>query len=144
MREILFRAKRKLDGAWIVGDLSQHKNGKKFIKLSGGSTTHSFEVDENTICQYTGLTDKNGNKIWENDVVDIHVFHEIAEGYGKHVREKGVVCYDKIGMLSIAIDIADEIPCYSDILFQAEIAGIGFDIKQIGNIFDNPELLERN
>lgn len=82
-----------------------------------------------------------GKKIWENDVVNIHIFHEVAEGYGKHIREKGVICYDKIGMLSIAVDITDGIPCYSDILFQAEIAGIEFDIEVIGTKFDNPELL---
>ena len=68
MREILFKAKRIDNGEWVVGDLSQHKSGKKFIKV--GSATQSFEVSADTICQYTGLTDKNGCKIWENDVVE--------------------------------------------------------------------------
>jgi uncharacterized phage protein (TIGR01671 family) len=142
MREILFRAKHihafnsnsYLDGQWVEGFLS----AENYIN----DGVSDVLIDPNTICQYTGLTDKNGNKIWENDVANVHVFHEIAEGHGTHVNEKGVICYDKIGMLSVAVDITDGIPCYSDILFQAEIAGIGFDIEVIGNIFDNPDLLK--
>lgn len=161
-RKILFKAKRVDNGEWIEGSLIQgvfvrcadNQDIPYILNIDDidcdydnfGDLTDGFgyyEVDPNTICQYTGLTDKNGNKIWENDIVDTHVFHEIAEGWGTHVRERGMVCYDKIGMLSIAIDITDGIPCYSDILFQAEIAGIGIDIEQIGNIFDNPDLLKQ-
>lgn len=130
MREILFKAKRKLDGAWVVGDLSQHKTGKKFIKLCGGSTTHSFEVDENTICQYTGLTDKNGNKIWENDVI----------GYwDTYSTENGLAEADCIGKVfwddeTLSFQVTERL--------SAESYEVMDECSVIGNIFDNPDLLK--
>lgn len=130
MREILFKAKRKLDGAWVVGDLSQHKTGKKFIKLCGGSATHSFEVDENTICQYTGLTDKNGNKIWENDVI----------GYwDTYSTENGLAEADCIGKVfwddeTLSFQVTERL--------SAESYEVMDECSVIGNIFDNPDLLK--
>ena len=66
MREILFRGKRKDNGEWVYGDLSQHKNGKKFIKC--GSATQSYDVIPETIGQYIGL-EANGKKIFEGDIL---------------------------------------------------------------------------
>lgn len=76
MRQILFKAKRVDNGEWVEGWLFKTQEhsyiayDRQFDDDLFLSPQNIFiEVDTNTICQYTELTDKNGNKIWENDVV---------------------------------------------------------------------------
>lgn len=121
----LFKCKRLDNEEWIFGFLSVHKTGKYFIRPIDGSASSSEEVDKNTICQCTGLKDKNGNLIYEHDIAKVKYsdgFEEITE-----------VAYSKNG--------------YSPYLNEYECEGCCCrcevtEIEVIGNIFDNPELLE--
>ena len=63
-REILFKAKRTDNGEWVHGN---YINGGFIIKMNH---TECIDIDNNTLCQYTGLTDKNGKLIWENDILN--------------------------------------------------------------------------
>ena len=132
-REILFKAKRIDNGEWVEGNLIYKKSsvGENTFCLIVGSAewtndgqfynlcnTHFIHRD--TICQYTGLTDKNGNKIWENDVVR-HLEHgEIYKCYW--------YCEN----------------CEYSLCNESESFGLGYcvgtELEVIGNIFDNPEL----
>ena len=121
----LFRAKRKDDGEWVFGGLSYcEKTGAYFITNMGKDHISYIgfhqEVDPNTICQSTGLKDKNGNLIWENDIVKDNVIY-------------GVVKWDDDNAMYIIDDRDDGYQVYSDWWHEVEV---------IGNIFDDLELLE--
>lgn len=121
----LFKAKRKDSGEWVFGGLAYcEKNGAYFITKMGKDHIsyigYSQEVDPSTICQGTGLKDKNGTLIWENDIVKDNVIY-------------GVVKWDDANARYIIDDRDDGYQEYSDWWHEVEV---------IGNIFDNPELLE--
>lgn len=125
MREILFRGKRVDNCEWVYGDLSQHKTGKVFIKT--GSAIRSYEVIPENIGQYTGLTDQNAKRIYENDILNCEV---VGIQYpAKVVFKNGSfgVAYTHRG-----IDYFNP--------FTSFVESVEFEI--ICNIHDNPELLE--
>ena len=128
MREILFRGKRKDNGEWEYGDLWCNPYGKRVVCIvsprTDQGTTGGNEVDPETVGQYTGLTDKNGRKIFEGDIVR----------YGDTIHR--VVFEQRNGTAYFGL-------VYSS--FETLPFGHYQDLKQIkviGNIYDNPELLK--
>lgn len=83
MRDILFKAKRLDNGKWVQGDLVrtfERYGVHAFIWVRDDSEylgVKEFEVDPETVCQYTGFTDKNGVKIFENDVVTCWTLYQM-------------------------------------------------------------------
>lgn len=135
----LFKAKRLDNGEWVIGNLIQNpffKGVRSWIsseqedktRLRSISRTqalwNSIEVDSSTICQCTGLKDKNGKLIWEKDVVRCEV--GTAE-----------VIWDKSGWRTkwLKNDLWRK-----DLHYWTVENSEGAEV--IGNIFDNPELLE--
>lgn len=123
MREILFRGKRKDNGKWVFGDLEH--NGKNVPKWVNGN-----EIVPETVGQFTGLTDKNGKKIFEGDIVK----GDLGLGYGDNENHIAYIEYQEDGMSFCLVEILEE-----DFGKCAEISD---DLEVIGNIHDNPELLE--
>ena len=68
-REILFRAKKETDGKWVEGLPNYCSDNGSITKCEtyGPHSSGVYTVDPDTICQYTGLTDKNGHKIFEEE-----------------------------------------------------------------------------
>lgn len=124
----LFKAKRIDNGEWIIGYLHRiSENHHPFIMLEN-RYGESCEVDEHTICQCTGLKDKNGELIWENDIVE----DEKGNLYKAFWRDK----YYQFSWVCVNSDIF-QIGAKWDLY-----ARRSFEIAVIGNTFDNPELLE--
>ena len=124
MREILFRGKRKDNGAWVYGDLRQWRDASKGI--CDRSLCRTFPVITETVGQYTGLTDKNGEKIFEGDIL---VF---CKGATHPIQ----VYWDGLGwkFLRNGKRIEDAFECNTISHIQK--------CEVIGNIHDNPELVK--
>ena len=131
-REILFRGKRTDNGEWVEGYLCEchHKDTGKYDyaiqeMFENGYIMH--EVIPETVGQYTGLTDKNGQKIFEGDIV------KGDREYFTYTHPYGRVIYDGGQFLIAFDDVLEDIECLGAWANAVEI---------IGNIYDNPELLE--
>lgn len=140
MREILFRGKDfsgVINHNWCFGSLDTIEDDRAIIIYSDrfGNKCRIF-VDPSTIGQYTGLTDKNGTKIFEGDIVTYEDAVADFEGYHDEVflncGEVGISAWDGIYFTNRqTVDMSD--------LYESETT---VDCEVIGNIFDNPELLE--
>lgn len=123
MREILFRAKSAdnypYPSRWEYGGLFQEKDGAYMIKTNYGQV----EVKEKTVGEFTGVTDCNGNKIFEGDIVTCR--------YGGK-KYKGKIIY---------WDCAFCVSYSAPIKFIGTLDDVAIDCEIIGNIHDNPKLL---
>lgn len=126
MREILFRGKRIYNDKWVEGYFGKYFDGYEEVICIALPTNKTpvgslrYEVDPATIGQYTGLTDKNGVKIFEGDLITTNWWH----GHNAKVifndgafRVYGVPLFSWVSNETYAVTI-------------------------VGNMWDNPELLE--
>lgn len=138
MREILFRAKIKDTDEWVEGYYAMmgKENLIRHYIVQNCALTGLFsdpeenmyfndvEIDPETLCQYTGLKDKNGNRIWENDIVrlgeDEDLLIKWSERYAGWCLQQNKWMFEHFFGETV-----DEGTC-----------------EVVGNIFDNPELLK--
>ena len=137
MREILFKAKRLDNGEWVEGYYWTNLFNNHFIRIaqdkSGRFTIVDFEIDPDTLCQFTGLTDRNGNKIWENDIVDLSDCEWNASGPAGYDSPIVLVEWNEH---NCGFDPFANYDCDCGVYYEAK------NTKVIGNKFDNSELLK--
>ena len=123
-REISFRGKSKRTGEWVFGNLfDKDTKGRTHI---GTTVRRCFDIDPETVGQFTGMTDKNGTKIFEGDIVrHIDTTRHVVEVVNSEV-------YFDTEMLEFGVR-------YSNELFHCKFNN---EFEVIGNIYDNKELLK--
>ena len=127
----LCKAKRTDNGEWVIGGLVRYGftgREKYYIVPSYASDLYALEIDPSTICWCTGLKDKNGKLIWENDIVNC-LAEECCGYIGWNEDEAGF--YFNV-LLEDGTYEEEHIYDYVDCM------------EIIGNTFDNMELLERS
>ena len=113
-----------MEGCLVI-DQSRLDIFKYRIQPIESGVLYAAPINPDTLCQHTGLTDKNGKKIWENDIVD--TFEESSKEFLRNVVKFEDGCFKvfKKHYLSIHMDSYEKT-----------------DLKVVNNIFDNPDLLE--
>lgn len=129
MREILFRGKRVDNGKWVHGTLNNVLDEVPRIQYAviehGMMFLTDFDVIPETVGQYTGLTDKNGVKIFEGDIVMKRTYH----------KKKPCEVVFGVGCFHCGWGGGSSTADHPYLLNDKQI-------EVIGNVFDNPELLE--
>ena len=133
----LFKAKRTDNEEWVTGSLITCGDGtcKIATRYLDDSANIAilicvYDVDRDTICQCTGLKDKNGKLIWENDIVAYWDAYNTENGQAEMDCIGKVVWDDE----TISFQVTNRL--------SAESYEVLDECSVIGNIFDNPELLE--
>ena len=128
MREILFRGKRVDNGEWAYGSLILEKNAfdeRLILAIISDADENETLVNPETVGQYTGLKDLHGTRIFESDIVKVYDVYcnetvvgvvEFCDG-SFHIYDKDFTSYDR---------------------------WMYYEVEVIGNIHDNPELIENN
>lgn len=129
-REILFRGKRVDNGEWIYGDLLTPTDIMDVWEISENTGMGDrYEIDPETVGQYTGMTDKKGTKIFEGDIIECDWFNAMV----KIEHRKHLIIFDRASFCG-EWRIGNN--KYNNFLHDT------FNRKIIGNIYDNPELLD--
>lgn len=129
MREIKFRG-QLLSGLWVYGLLAKDNNGDYFISNSAGRP-FAYKIRPETVGQYTGLKDRNGKEIYEGDIISIDIEVQQPNFVIQDDYELGVVEWDHSG-LAASVQ-TDDGKMFTEIDHGTTV---------IGNIYDNPELLD--
>lgn len=136
MRQIKFRGKCKDTGEWIYGDLVRNIEGDVAVippyQMNMNNTCSDYEVEIDTVGQFTGLYDKNGSPIYEGDIVNIHDSHETC------------------GIVEYRDNIASFVLCREKVKNKHKGDGTDYQLyagrqkryEIIGNKYDNPELIK--
>lgn len=134
MREILFRGKRK-NGEWVEGNLLYYPDvNRAYIQKGDYFKGGAVEVARATIGQYTGLKDKNGKRIFEGDLVRI-LGDQTNENW-KRVDYTALIAFIDGGFCALDGTIEDHG------FRRYGLSRMDFSLEVIGNLHDNPELLE--
>ena len=140
MREILFRGKWKNSGEWVYGNLFNPDKADTPTQICIGTyiAKTCYEIDPETVGQYTGLTDKNGRKIFEGDIV------RLTDEYNEIEWTAIVVFGNPNNSCCWGYSLCPIGKCEStsDILMWVDMEESGAYCEIIGNIHDNPELLK--
>lgn len=126
----LCKAKRTDNGEWVIGGLVRYGftgREKYYIVPSYASDLYALEIDPSTICWCTGLQDKNGKLIWENDIV--RTVYDGNEHIYQVVWDESELDFKATNGKENYESNFEYLPCCDE-------------IEIIGNCFDNPELLE--
>ena len=125
MREILFRGKLVDNGEWVQGYPCRYGwigKEKNYIIPNYTSVLFTAEINPETVGQYTGLTDKNGRKIFEGDIV----WNSYNEDYGKVEWDNDTARF----IITCSTFTVNFNSVWSE------------ELEIVGNVFDTPELLK--
>ena len=130
MREILFKAKSIDNGKWFEGCYKKRYNSlgneeHLIFHADSYKVWEYAEINPETLCQFTGLCDKSGKKIWENDIIQYGAVAATVK-FGEYGN----------GNLGFYVDFPEETNYRKDFAYWAK------KVVVIGNVSDNPELLQ--
>ena len=131
IRKIVFRGKRTDTGEWVYGDLIQWEGGMVEIAPIERDNVQ-YTVKPDTVGQYTGLKDRNGTDVWEGDIVKTPLLDPIF----------GDVLSDAFDNVAISFHNGSFVVAYYNGRHKIYLQDLYDKIEVIGNIYDNPELLE--